>query len=47
LVAAGQVLQNLDQWYLAVAYAHGFAAGNYFANVFLMSCMISIQRRKL
>jgi len=30
LVAAGQVLQNLDQWYLAVAYALGFAAGNYF-----------------
>jgi len=28
LVAAGQVIQNLDVWYLAVAYAGGFAAGN-------------------
>jgi len=28
LAAAGQVLQNLDAWYLAVAYAGGFAAGN-------------------
>ncbi len=29
LIAAGQVLKHLDQWYLAVAYAAGFAAGNY------------------
>jgi uncharacterized protein YebE (UPF0316 family) len=29
LVAAGQVLTNLDQWYLALAYASGFAVGNY------------------
>ncbi|MBQ0758171.1 MAG: DUF2179 domain-containing protein [Gammaproteobacteria bacterium] len=29
LVAAGQVLTNLDHWYLAVAYAGGFAVGNY------------------
>jgi len=29
LVAAGQVLTNLDQWYLALAYAGGFAVGNY------------------
>lgn len=29
LVAAGQVLKHLDQWYLAIAYAAGFAAGNY------------------
>ena len=29
LVAAGQVLNNLDQWYLALAYASGFAVGNY------------------
>ena len=29
LVAAGQVLKHLDQWYLAVSYASGFAAGNY------------------
>jgi uncharacterized protein YebE (UPF0316 family) len=29
LVAAGQVLTNLDHWYLAVAYAAGFAVGNY------------------
>ncbi len=28
LTAAGQVFQNLDAWYLAVAYAGGFAAGN-------------------
>ncbi len=28
LLAAGKVLQNLDRWYLAVAYAAGFAAGN-------------------
>lgn len=28
LVAVGQVIQNLDVWYLAVAYAGGFAAGN-------------------
>jgi uncharacterized protein YebE (UPF0316 family) len=29
LVAAAQVLKNLDQWYLALAYAGGFAVGNY------------------
>lgn len=28
LVAAAQVFRNLDAWYLAVAYAGGFAAGN-------------------
>ena len=28
LVAAAQVLTNLDQWYLALAYARGFAVGN-------------------
>jgi uncharacterized protein YebE (UPF0316 family) len=28
LVAAGQVFQNLGAWYLAIAYAGGFAAGN-------------------
>jgi uncharacterized protein YebE (UPF0316 family) len=28
LSAAGQVFTNLDRWYLAVAYAGGFAAGN-------------------
>ena len=29
LVAAAQVLTNLDQWYLGLAYASGFAVGNY------------------
>ncbi len=29
LVAASQVLTNLDQWYLSLAYAGGFAVGNY------------------
>jgi len=29
LIAAGQVLKHLDQWFLAVAYAAGFAAGNF------------------
>lgn len=29
LVAAGQVFKNLDQWYLALAYAGGFSMGNY------------------
>ena len=29
LTAAGQVFQNLDQWYLAFAYAGGFSVGNY------------------
>lgn len=29
IVAASQVLTNLDQWYLALAYASGFAVGNY------------------
>jgi len=29
LVAAGLVFANLDQWYLAAAYATGFAVGNY------------------
>lgn len=29
LAAAGQVLTNLDQWYLGLAYASGFAVGNY------------------
>ncbi len=29
LVAAAQVLTNLDKWYLALAYAGGFAVGNY------------------
>lgn len=28
LIAAGKVIQNLDTWYLAVAYAGGFASGN-------------------
>jgi uncharacterized protein YebE (UPF0316 family) len=28
LAAAAKVLQNLDTWYLAVAYAAGFASGN-------------------
>ncbi len=28
LAAAGQVINNLDTWYLAVAYAGGFATGN-------------------
>ena len=28
LVAAAQVLTNLDKWYLALAYAGGFAVGN-------------------
>lgn len=28
LAAAAQVLKNLDAWYLAAAYAGGFAAGN-------------------
>jgi uncharacterized protein YebE (UPF0316 family) len=28
VAAAGQVLQNLDRWYLAVSYAAGFATGN-------------------
>lgn len=28
LYAAGQVIRHLDTWYLAVAYAAGFAAGN-------------------
>ena len=30
VVAASQVLTNLDKWYLALAYAGGFAVGNYF-----------------
>jgi len=29
LVAAAQVLTNLDQWYLVLAYASGFSVGNY------------------
>lgn len=29
VLAAGQVLQNLDQWYLVIAYAAGYGAGNY------------------
>jgi uncharacterized protein YebE (UPF0316 family) len=29
LVAVSHVLTNLDQWYLALAYASGFAVGNY------------------
>lgn len=29
VMASAQVLTNLDAWYLAVAYAGGFAAGNY------------------
>jgi len=28
LLAAGQVIRNLDTWYLAFAYASGFATGN-------------------
>lgn len=28
LMAAGKVIQNLDRWYLAIAYAGGFAIGN-------------------
>ena len=28
VVAASKVIQNLDTWYLAVAYAGGFATGN-------------------
>lgn len=29
VMAAGQVLKNLDAWYLIVAYAGGYGAGNY------------------
>jgi len=29
LIAASQVLTNLDHWYFALAYAGGFAVGNY------------------
>jgi len=29
VTAVGQVLHNLDEWYLAIAYAAGFAAGNW------------------
>ncbi|MDB4792708.1 DUF2179 domain-containing protein [bacterium] len=29
IIAAGQVLTNLDQWYLALAYASGFSVGTY------------------
>ena len=29
LLAAAQVFQNLDRWYLGVAYAAGFGLGNY------------------
>ena len=29
LVASAQVLTNMDQWYLTLAYASGFAVGNY------------------
>jgi uncharacterized protein YebE (UPF0316 family) len=29
VVAASKVIQHLDAWYLVVAYAGGFAAGNY------------------
>jgi uncharacterized protein YebE (UPF0316 family) len=29
LLAAAQVLKNIDEWYLLIAYAGGFAAGNY------------------
>lgn len=29
LLAAAQVIKNLSDWYLAVAYAAGFGAGNY------------------
>ena len=29
LVAAAQVLTNLDQWYLVLAYAAGYAVGNF------------------
>ncbi len=29
LAAASQVLNNIDQWHLALAYALGFAVGNY------------------
>ncbi len=29
LVAAAQVLKNLNEWYLAIAYAGGFATGNF------------------
>ena len=29
VIAAGQVLHNLDEWYLIVAYAAGFGTGNY------------------
>ncbi|MCL4105682.1 UNVERIFIED_CONTAM: hypothetical protein GTU68_023749 [Idotea baltica] len=29
LIAAGQVLTNLDEWHLALAYASGYAVGNY------------------
>lgn len=28
LIAAGKVIQNIDTWYLTVAYAGGYAAGN-------------------
>lgn len=36
VAAAGLVLNNLDDWYLAVAYAAGFAAGTY-AGIWLES----------
>jgi len=29
LIAAAKAIQNLDRWYLAAAYAAGFAMGNY------------------
>ncbi|MCA9319888.1 MAG: DUF2179 domain-containing protein, partial [Planctomycetes bacterium] len=28
ITAAGQVIRNLDAWYLTIAYAGGFAMGN-------------------
>jgi len=37
LVAAGQVFQNLDQWYLGLAYAGGFSVGNY-VGMWIESC---------
>jgi len=33
LYAAGQVIRNLDSWYLTVAYAGGFAVGNIVGSV--------------
>lgn len=38
VTAAGLVFQNLDHWYLAIAYAAGFAAGN-FVGIWIEQCL--------